>query len=795
MREHGDDPGPDEAAELVRRAAPGRCLGFTGPSGSGRSTLLADGAPGDAVIIRGRAEETDQPLLAAAPLLAGATPDDLAGRLATARESLGEDGTLVVDDIHLLDPASAELVTAIAGRADAWSVTVVAAGTRLPASWPGEHHVLAPLTADSGRTAGALGVGPDQLATLVTQTGGRPRWMAAAAAGTLQRTVAAALPALSPAAAGALAAVAWGASRDDDSGTATTGLDTAELDHALAQLVDTGFLASPAQPLPEGLAQAVRAITPVAARHAIVDALLQHRPAARASQLAAWLAEVGDHTGRAAAVYVAAATEVRPTDPAAALQLFEAAAASGPLEPQQQLAMAECRLAAGAPHAALTVLHELADLDRDAAVLATSASALARDGRAADAAHVAEELEGLATDTTTGRLTALYRASQGGAAEASGSPVGTGAAATRFASAAATWMHDGSPALTALADAARAALELPDTDVWPWHPMEVLAAVAVLEGDHGLAQEALSRLDADDPRTLARGAMAQLRASRLTDVQVPSPPEDQPYPGRLACLTHAITGGLALRQQQADQLEGILIEERAPSMQPDLWSVDVACELALVAARTRGLAAATECLAPYDLLVAGHAPTSTVARTIAWTHLIAGAIADDTDAVAAAAARLAGLADSLQTRAAEVFAQVFAGTVVIQQVEAVTAELREAGMAFEASQLSGAAALRSADEDDTRDLLALSRQLRGERRQAGSQRGGGDVDALSEREIEVARLVVLGRTHKEIGAELFISAKTVEHHVARIRRKLGATSRAEMMAAIHDYLNRHASVD
>ncbi|MEZ5342853.1 MAG: helix-turn-helix transcriptional regulator [Acidimicrobiales bacterium] len=55
---------------------------------------------------------------------------------------------------------------------------------------------------------------------------------------------------------------------------------------------------------------------------------------------------------------------------------------------------------------------------------------------------------------------------------------------------------------------------------------------------------------------------------------------------------------------------------------------------------------------------------------------------------------------------------------------------------------------------------------------------------LSEREAEVAQLVAGGKTYKEIGAQLYISPKTVEHHVARARQKLRATSRAEFLAAI-----------
>ena len=59
---------------------------------------------------------------------------------------------------------------------------------------------------------------------------------------------------------------------------------------------------------------------------------------------------------------------------------------------------------------------------------------------------------------------------------------------------------------------------------------------------------------------------------------------------------------------------------------------------------------------------------------------------------------------------------------------------------------------------------------------------------LSERELEVAELVVQGRTQKEIGETLFISAKTVEHHVARIRQRLGAGSRGELLAELRRIL-------
>ncbi len=61
--------------------------------------------------------------------------------------------------------------------------------------------------------------------------------------------------------------------------------------------------------------------------------------------------------------------------------------------------------------------------------------------------------------------------------------------------------------------------------------------------------------------------------------------------------------------------------------------------------------------------------------------------------------------------------------------------------------------------------------------------GGGDPTAdLTRREHEVLDLLGSGATNAEIGAQLFISAKTVEHHVSRILAKLGVRTRAEAVA-------------
>ncbi len=55
-----------------------------------------------------------------------------------------------------------------------------------------------------------------------------------------------------------------------------------------------------------------------------------------------------------------------------------------------------------------------------------------------------------------------------------------------------------------------------------------------------------------------------------------------------------------------------------------------------------------------------------------------------------------------------------------------------------------------------------------------------DLDRLTEREREVMRLIARGYSYKEVGAELFISIKTVETHMGAVLRKLQLSSRHEL---------------
>ena len=57
----------------------------------------------------------------------------------------------------------------------------------------------------------------------------------------------------------------------------------------------------------------------------------------------------------------------------------------------------------------------------------------------------------------------------------------------------------------------------------------------------------------------------------------------------------------------------------------------------------------------------------------------------------------------------------------------------------------------------------------------------GPPDDLTEREVEVLRLIALGHTNAEIGDQLYLSVRTVESHRAHIQQKIRRSSRAELV--------------
>ena len=113
---------------------------------------------------------------------------------------------------------------------------------------------------------------------------------------------------------------------------------------------------------------------------------------------------------------------------------------------------------------------------------------------------------------------------------------------------------------------------------------------------------------------------------------------------------------------------------------------------------------------------------------------------------------------------------------------------------------SGAAAYVLKESADTELVEAVAAAARGEtylnprlgaRLAAAPPSPPGPPDDLSDRELEVLRLIALGYTNTEIAAQLYLSVRTVETHRAHIQQKTRRTTRAELV----QYALEHGLVD
>jgi len=190
-----------------------------------------------------------------------------------------------------------------------------------------------------------------------------------------------------------------------------------------------------------------------------------------------------------------------------------------------------------------------------------------------------------------------------------------------------------------------------------------------------------------------------------------------------------------------------------------------------------------------------------------WYGVHAGILANSPEAVAPHGQALTAAAGSSPFAKAlagggRVWLRVLANHVDPSEVTAAARGLAAFGHTWDATRLASQAALHTPDARVAGAMLQLARDLKATApaneqaaeplapRAAEPDRSAPPREStrLSEREREVAELLLLGMPYRDIGNQLFISAKTVEHHVARIRRRLGAESRSELLSMLRAML-------
>ena len=157
---------------------------------------------------------------------------------------------------------------------------------------------------------------------------------------------------------------------------------------------------------------------------------------------------------------------------------------------------------------------------------------------------------------------------------------------------------------------------------------------------------------------------------------------------------------------------------------------------------------------------------------------------------------------AVMAQAGRVWTATLAGSVDADAVEAAAHGLASAGLGWDGARLAGQGASRSTDRKIAARLLSCARELHPQEvaRKVAQAEDESDTPtphaahgfALSERERDVARLVLQGKTYAEIGETIFISPRTAEHHIAHIRRRLGATSRSDLIAKLRVVVEKSA---
>ncbi|OAN42126.1 LuxR C-terminal-related transcriptional regulator [Microbacterium sp. H83] len=276
---------------------------------------------------------------------------------------------------------------------------------------------------------------------------------------------------------------------------------------------------------------------------------------------------------------------------------------------------------------------------------------------------------------------------------------------------------------------------------------------------------------------------------------------------RDALLDGAVAVAIARRYEDAAGLESAWRHARVTLLRADidLYLLHPLGELLSAAARVGAAGEVARHFAHALEITAALGDPPLWITHLRWAGIQQGILLGDPTVVAPHAKALVAASAhdhvaAVMASAGRVWTSVLAGNVDAAAVEAAAAGLASVGLKWDGARLAGHGAGRTDDRKTAARLLACARELhptdQQRRATATATEEASNADStrpapeevLSEREIEVARLVLQGKTYAEIGEAIFISPRTAEHHIAHIRHRLGATSRSDVIAKLRQLI-------
>ena len=547
------------------------------------------------------------------------------------------------------------------------------------------------------------------------------------------------------------------------------------------------------------------------------------------ADLALRMAEHGLHDDRLASALADLASHTRG-QPARAARLYRAAADAGATALSARLA--DALALTGDCATAGRLADELLgsdDAGERAAAVRIAASIAMHDGSAAQAADLFRWL-GPYPDAFVSAAGAIVAVAAGDldaaraalSAESAGPPTSTARAARSLAEGLLLSVDQPFPIAVARLGQSITPEQQP-AGVAPDTPAALVTLAALHGGDPVRARSVIGRAvraGAQDELFVTHRHRLLLGWVRMQDGQLPAAAADVASTAdaalhrRDALWAAALQTAIARRSGDsgAVQKHWYAAAEVLAEYSMDLFSLLPLGELWVAAARMRQVDRLQHTLTEAFALLESLGNPVLWSVPLHWAGVHAGILASSPEAVAphgqalTAASRHEGahsaFAKALAT-AGRTWLRVLANHVDIDEVTAAARGLSQFGLTWDATRLASQAALQDPDGRVSGAMLQLARDLKqtaaidealgldpvttvADGARSGPSRPPSS--RLSDREREVAELLLLGMPYRDIGSQLFISAKTVEHHVARIRRRLGAESRSEMLSMLRAIL-------